>query len=314
MTTRIPRSGKPGPILAISVGLSLLLCLLPAAGATFNVLVNGQGVRLPEPPVERGGRVFVPLRGIFESLGAGVVYDKGTINATAGDKTVQVKIGSNQAIVNGQSQYLDAAPFVVGASTMVPLRFVSEALGASVNYNDKTGTIAIETAQAQAQSTIPSGAGLTAVTNLDLNSGSAYVGQPVSMTVQPPYPAQGTGLAGAIIYGRVIEAQAAGQGRNAKLELGVDHIKLAGSGTQIPMAAKISKIDVRQGSNIGKEAVGTAAGMLIGNWIGKSLGTNAGGLVGAAGGYMLTSNSKTNFDVPTGSKVTMALTQPLALK
>ena len=311
MTIHGARANALLPALVLCV--AVFLCVLPAAGATFNVLVNGQGVRLPEPPVERGGRVFVPLRGIFESLGAGVVYDKGTINATAGDKTVQVKIGSNQAIVNGQSQFLDAAPFVVGATTMVPLRFVSEALGATVNYNDRTGTIAIETAAAQAKATVPSGAALTAITNLDLKSGSAYVGQPVSMTVQPPYPANGTALAGAIIRGKVLVAQAAGQGRNPKLEISVETVKLAG-GSQLPIAAKISKIDVRQGSNVAKEAVGTAAGMLIGNWIGKSLGTNAGGLVGAAGGYMLTANSKTNFDVPTGSKVMMELTQPLALK
>ena len=71
---------------------------------------------------------------------------------------------------------------------------------------------------------------------------------------------------------------------------------------------------MRQGSNFAKEAVGTGAGMLLGNWIGKSLGTNIGGAVGAIGGYLLTSNSKTNFDVPTGSKVYLQLAKPLAVR
>ncbi len=300
--------------------LALVLCLIvlestpPTIGATFNVLVNGKGVRLPEPPLERGGRVFVPLRGIFEALGAGVAYDNGTINATAGDKTVQVKIGSNQAIVNGQAQYLDAAPFMVGSTTMVPLRFVSEALGATVNYDNATGTIAVNTGEATPKATIAVGSDLVAIMNNGLNSGSAKVGEPVSMTVQPPYPPQGNRLAGAIIQGNVIVAQPAGQGRNPKLEIEVDTIQYAGGGALVPIAAKISKIDVKQGSNIAKEAVGTAAGMVIGNWIGKSLGTNAGGAIGAVGGYMLTSNSKTNFDVPAGSKVSLQLTQPLPVK
>lgn len=252
----------------------------------------------------------MPLRGIFESLGASVAYDQGTINATSGTKTVQVKIGSNQAIVNTHAQYLDASPFIIGATTMVPLRFVSATLGASVDYDSATGTISIATAK----EALPAGAALTAALNGDLNSGSAKVGQAVSMTVQPPYPTGGEPLAGAIIYGRVIAAQAAGQGRNAKLELDVDSIKLAGSDKKYPMVAKISKIEVRQGSNVAKEAGGALGGMLIGNWIGKTLGTNAGGAIGAIGSYMLTSNSKTNFDVPVGSKVTMELTEALIIK
>ena len=296
----------------VPIVLTVILSSAPTFSATFNVMVNGRGVRLQESPVERGGRVFVPLRGIFEALGAGVVYDNGTINATSGNKTVQVKIGSNQAIVSGKTQYLDAAPFMVGSTTMVPLRFVSEALGAKVDYDNSTGTIAITTVGGKGM--IPSGQAVTAILNHDLNSGSAQVGDAVSMTVQPPYPVGGAALAGAIITGRVIVAQPAGQGRNPKLEIEVDHVKYAGSGAMAPISAKISKIDVNQGSNVAKEAVGAGAGMLIGNWIGKSLGTNAGGAIGAVGGYLLTANSKTNFDVPTGSKVYMDLTQALEVR
>ena len=72
---------------------------------------------------------------MFENLGASVVYENGMINAQGRGNNVSLHIGSTQATVNGQPAALDVAPFIIGASTYVPLRFVSQALGASVNYD-----------------------------------------------------------------------------------------------------------------------------------------------------------------------------------
>src|SRR5579862_6260035 len=115
------------------------------AGAqqSVNVIVNGQTMNFTEPPIERAGRVFVPLRGIFEQLGASVVYSNGQINATAHGRSVSLNIGSTQAMVAGQPATLDVAPFIVGSTTFVPLRFISQALGAAVNWNDQTSTVTI---------------------------------------------------------------------------------------------------------------------------------------------------------------------------
>lgn len=274
----------------------------------YHVLFNGQYVPLPQPPVQRGGRVFVPMRAIFEKLGAGVAYDNGTINATAGDKTVQVKIGSNQAIVSGKQTYLDAAPFTIGSTTMVPLRFVSEALGATVEYDANSGAINIATVKP----TIPAGASIQGMLLQDLSSKSATVGQLISAKIQEPVP--DALLEGGTLVGKVIEAAPASQGRNPKLELSFNGVKLAGSSTTIPMSAKIVKINITQKSNAINEAAGAAAGMVVGNIVGKWLGTNAGGALGAAGGYVLTSNAKQDLSVPAGSQVALQLQQPLALK
>lgn len=297
-------------MLALLVGA--IMSAQPAAAASFHVLVNGQSISLSQPVTERGGRVFVPLRNIFESLGAGVAYDNGTINATSGDKTVQVKIGSNQAIVNGQQTYLDAAPYIVGATTMVPLRFVSEALGAEVDYDSTTGAINI----AAAKPPIPNGSSINATLLTDVNSKSAYVGEPIKLNVKPPYPTNGALLAGATLIGSVLAVQSASQGRAASVELTVTSIQLAGSQVQQPLTSKITKIDIRQKSNITNEAGGTLAGMLIGNWIGKAVGTpkGQGGLVGAVGGYLLTANTKQNIDVAAGSAVSLQLLDTLLLK
>ena len=132
-------------LLAVSaIGLTATMLALPAgADAPITVTVNGQTANLTPEPTERAGRVFVPLRGVFEQLGATVVYANGTINATGRGHTVSLKIGSQDAIVDNQPQTVDVAPFIIGASTYVPLRFVSQALGASVNYDGTNDIVAI---------------------------------------------------------------------------------------------------------------------------------------------------------------------------
>ena len=125
------------------IGILALSTMSSAAAQAVTVVVGGHPLALNPGPIERAGRVFVPLRGIFEHLGAGVVYQAGTINATKGSTTVSLQIGSTQATVNGQRQYLDVAPFIVGATTYVPLRFVAQSLGANVGYDNATRVVAI---------------------------------------------------------------------------------------------------------------------------------------------------------------------------
>lgn len=107
------------------------------------VIVNGQTMSFDQPPIVQAGRVFVPLRGVFENLGASVVYANGQINATGRGRTVSLTIGSTQATVDGQPVTIDVAPFIVGARTMVPLRFIAQSLGASVDWNNNTSTVTI---------------------------------------------------------------------------------------------------------------------------------------------------------------------------
>jgi len=131
---------------AAIVGALLASIAVPVLAQQVSVTVNGQPLALSPGPIERTGRVFVPLRGIFERLGATVVYSSGTINATRGGTTISLHIGSTQATLNGQPQTLDVAPFIVGATTYVPLRFIAQSLGANVGYDNATRVVAIEMA------------------------------------------------------------------------------------------------------------------------------------------------------------------------
>lgn len=135
--------------LAAALVAAVTFASLPITGLAqqVTVTVNGQPFYLNPGPIERSGRIFVPLRGIFERLGAGVVYSAGTINATKGSTTISLRIGSTQATVDGQLQYLDVAPFIVGATTYVPLRFIAQSLGANVGYDASTRVVAIEMAR-----------------------------------------------------------------------------------------------------------------------------------------------------------------------
>ncbi len=132
-----------GAVTAILAFALVLGSLAAVAQATVTVIVDGQTMTFDQPPIVRAGRVFVPLRGVFERLGASVVYSNGQINATGRGRTVSLTIGSTQATVDGQPATLDVAPFLVGNRTLVPLRFIAQSLGATVNWNDGTSTVTI---------------------------------------------------------------------------------------------------------------------------------------------------------------------------
>ena len=140
--------------------LAATLALMPLAGAPFlaitparaqsftpsavTVSVDGRPIAFPDqPPVNSNGRLLVPLRAIFEALGATVNYSNGTIRASRGATNLQLSLGSDQAIINGQTQTLDVPAQAVFGRTLVPLRFVGEALGANVVYNAATQSVAI---------------------------------------------------------------------------------------------------------------------------------------------------------------------------
>ncbi|HAZ63126.1 MAG TPA: hypothetical protein DCZ72_05890, partial [Armatimonadetes bacterium] len=100
------------------------------------VSLDGAWLDLDPQPRLVNQRVMVPLRGVFQALGAVVDYDNSTkvINAVRGSSTVNLKIGARQATVNGETVALDVPAQLINGTTYVPLRFVSQALGASVNW------------------------------------------------------------------------------------------------------------------------------------------------------------------------------------
>jgi len=131
--------------LIVAIGAFMLFSSALAARADVGITINGSSVAVYPAPIMQSGRVFVPLRSVFENLGASVVYSNGQINATGNNTEISLTIGSTQATVNGSPVTIDVAPFIVGASTYVPLRFVSQALGANVSWDDGDQIVEITT-------------------------------------------------------------------------------------------------------------------------------------------------------------------------
>lgn len=135
--------------------LVILLCwtmvmTLLAAPVLAAPIVNldGQQLSFDVAPVIEDGRTLVPLRGIFEAMGASVEWDSDTQTATAvkDSTTVVVGIGSVSPTVNGIAQTIDVPAKIINGRTFAPLRFVCEAFGGTVAWDTATGTAIVTSA------------------------------------------------------------------------------------------------------------------------------------------------------------------------
>jgi hypothetical protein len=115
------------------------------ANQPITVMFNGQALDFDVPPTIIDGRTMVPLRVIFEAHGANVSWDgiNGTVTATMGDLIVTAGIGNVFINVNGVNTEMDVAPVIIDGRTLVPARFVSEALGSDVTWDGNTRTVFI---------------------------------------------------------------------------------------------------------------------------------------------------------------------------
>lgn len=107
--------------------------------------VGEQEKILDTPPCIVGGRTLLPLRFIGEILGANFTWNNELKKVTyiLGNNTVELIVGRKEAIVNGQAITLDVPADIVNGRTMVPLRFIGEALGTSVTWIGETKTVVI---------------------------------------------------------------------------------------------------------------------------------------------------------------------------
>jgi hypothetical protein len=132
-------------ILAVILLALLLAAFNPGlAQAQPKVILDGSLLVFDVPPTIEDGRTLVPLRTIFEALGATVAWDNDTQTVTAlkADTEVKLVIGG-QAYKNGSPVSLDVPARIISGRTLVPLRFASEAMGCVVEWDNDTQTIYI---------------------------------------------------------------------------------------------------------------------------------------------------------------------------
>ena len=127
----------------------LIFTSLSFASSNINVTINGVEVIFPDakPFIDaKAGRTMIPVRFIAEGLKSEVEWnaEDRVVCINKGDNNIQLTIGSNIAIVNNESIKLDTEAIIYEDRTYVPLRFVSEQLGAEVDWDGSTRTVIIK--------------------------------------------------------------------------------------------------------------------------------------------------------------------------
>lgn len=140
--------------------LVLAIALVPVAAfsafaatpqAAIKVEYNQKAIVFPDQkPVIRSGRTLVPIRPIAESLGFDVEWNEKTrtVSINKGTNNVRLVVTQKIAKKNGQTINLDVPAQIINQRTMVPVRFIAEALSYKVNWNQASQTVLIADEQA----------------------------------------------------------------------------------------------------------------------------------------------------------------------
>lgn len=129
--------------------LVLALCMVLSAASVFadgiTVSVNGEKLTFDSEPIILNDRLLVPMRAIFEALGADVSWEDSSKTASAVLDGIGLKItvGANELYKNGSKIPLDAPAIIEKSRTLVPIRAVSEGLGADVDWIADTNSVII---------------------------------------------------------------------------------------------------------------------------------------------------------------------------
>ena len=133
--------------------LSIIICLVIALSAVtcfaaddVKVVVNDKPVVFDQPPVIQDGRTLVPLRAIFEALGAAVGWDGETssVIASKDDTVIIMQIGHENLYKNNETIKLDVPPVIINSRTLVPVRAIAESFDLTVGWDDTTRTVTIK--------------------------------------------------------------------------------------------------------------------------------------------------------------------------
>jgi len=129
--------------------LVFLFMFITAASAfatnEIQVVIDGKTQSFNVAPQNLDGRILVPLRAVFEGMGASIEWDGDTktVTATKGNTIVVLGIGDTSPTVNGKVVFIDQPGIIVQGRTLAPLRFVAEAFGGTAEWDIPNNTAII---------------------------------------------------------------------------------------------------------------------------------------------------------------------------
>lgn len=132
--------------LLLSLIISLTIANNVYAARDIKIFIDGNQKILQPSPIIKNDSTLVPMRPFFETMGAKVYWygETRTVIATREEIKIKISIGKIDAYVNDKRTYLNVEPQIIGDKTYIPLRFISESLGAEVYWDDKSSTITIK--------------------------------------------------------------------------------------------------------------------------------------------------------------------------
>ena len=145
-------------VIAAAISLSAAGSIAFAEDEPVKITINDTELIIPEgdtQPFVENGRTLVPMRAIFEALGATVEWDGENRRVTANDPTnnttIILTIDSNIMVVGQEEIELDVPAKIVNDRTMVPVRAIAESLGCIVDWDGVTKTVIIESYEYESQ-------------------------------------------------------------------------------------------------------------------------------------------------------------------
>lgn len=263
----------------VSTGLSLGVLVVLGVGAAQaapGVTLNGQPLALSASPQQINGRTLVPMRDVFEALGAPVEWNATAqlITARRGDTQIQLGINNPIALVNGRNVSLDQPATLIDGRTFVPLRFVAEATGARVDYNSALQLVSIRSplasvaqnpfpalpslpnyntstqpdVQAQVggfrQISVPSGVVVPVALDRALSSSTTRVGERFTASVVSRRLGDSEFPAGTKIEAVVTEARPGSKGEPGVLDFEFQTAVLP-SGDRVPLRGQLASLDTQ---------------------------------------------------------------------
>lgn len=124
--------------------LSTMFCV-SAANNEIEVYLDGTKIVFDVPPQIINGRTMVPIRAIFEAMGANVQWNAASQTAvsTKDSTTVTMTLNSTTEYINGTALSMDTAPVIIDGRTLAPARYVAEAFGYQVSWDAASRTVSI---------------------------------------------------------------------------------------------------------------------------------------------------------------------------
>ncbi|WP_141501523.1 stalk domain-containing protein [Paenibacillus luteus] len=110
----------------------------------ISLKVNDNYIKAEPGPIQVNGVTLVPLRALFESIGAQVNYENDKIIVTYADQRLEMQVYDVNVTLNGKKHKMNAAITSYRGKTYVPVRFISEALGAKVQWDALDGCVVIK--------------------------------------------------------------------------------------------------------------------------------------------------------------------------